>query len=760
MRLQFTQKIIELIPMYRIAYLFLTALCFGLSPIYAETVNHQTLIKSAKQSPQWLTHGRDYSETRFSPLAQINTSNVSTLGLDWSYEFDDNRALEATPLIADGVLYTSSSWSKVYAFNAKTGELLWKYDPEVKKAWLARACCGPINRGVALWEDKVFVGTLDGYLVAIDRTTGEEVWRTLTIDPTKDYTITGAPRVVKGKVIIGNGGAEYGVRGYVSAFDVNTGEQLWRFYTVPGNPATDNDATTQRAANTWTGEWWKLGGGGTVWDSMAFDPELNLLYIGVGNGSPWNQALRSPEGGDNLYLSSIVALNPDNGDYVWHYQTTPGESWDYTATQQMILSRIQWQGEGRDVIMQAPKNGFFFILDRKTGEFLSAEPYTDVLWSEGYDANGRPVEVDGARYLNKPFLQSPSAIGGHNWHSMSYNPSTGLVYIPVIKSVMEYKQPENFKADQHVQNIGVDLEAAPLISAEFMQLLKEKVTRGELLAWNPKTQTAAWRVQHKRTWNGGTLSTAGNLVFQGTADQQFMAFDAQTGETLWSFNTLLGIVAAPSTYEIEGEQYVAIMAKWGGGYPLAVGLEPMPGLNKGRLFVFKLGSTQAMPAADIGNLHMAKAPLKAERLSSESLSQAKSQYMQYCSGCHGLDVVSGGGVPDLRYKASQYPFGTFKLFVLDGILKDRGMVSFQHVLTEEDAKGIYAYILQEAERAYASDNDVGLVPKLRYWALDGLASYIVLAMDGSPLAALPGVLLIGLIVFGLVSFKRKKRIKN
>ena len=716
----------------------------------------QRLLNDSKEQRNWLSHGNNYAETRFSELSQINRDSVSGLGLDWSYAFNDNRALEATPIIVDGVLYTSSSWSKVFAFNAKTGELLWQHDPKVKKSWLARACCGPINRGVAVWEDKVFIGTLDGYLVALNRHTGEQLWRTLTIDNTKDYTITGAPRVVNGKVIIGNGGAEFGVRGYVSAFDVNSGEQLWRFYTVPGNPAETDDATTKMAAKTWTGEWWTLGSGGTVWDSMSYDPKLNLLYIGVGNGSPWNQKIRSPDGGDNLFLSSIVALNPDNGDYVWHYQTTPAESWDYTATQQMILADIQWQGEKRAVIMQAPKNGFYFILDRKTGEFLSAEPFTKVVWASHYNEQGRPVEIEGARYLTDTWLHQPSAIGGHNWHSMSYNPNTGLVYIPVIKSVMEYKQPTDYTVKPHTQNIGVDLTGASIISPLFMQFLTEKATRGELLAWNPETQTEAWRIKHKRTWNGGTLSTAGGLVFQGTADQQFMAFDANTGDTLWSFNTLLGIVAAPSTYEVDGEQYVAIMAKWGGGYPLAVGLEPLLGLEKGRLLVFKLGSKQVLPKLNTKKLVMNKAPQVATISDDVQLAQGEKHFMQFCAGCHGSNAVSGGEVPDLRYTTGQYGFDTFKLIVLDGVLAEKGMVSFKHVLNEQQAEGVYNYILTAANLAYKTQQTNPSINAIIFWFYDLLASYIVLAMDQSPLALLPLLFIIIFIALLIKLIRRKK----
>jgi alcohol dehydrogenase (cytochrome c)/quinohemoprotein ethanol dehydrogenase len=326
-------------------------------------------ITAADQEPgNWLSHGRSYDEQRFSPLKQINSDNAADLGLEWIYEFDTRRGLEATPIVVDGVMFTTGAWSQVFALDARSGELLWKYDPEVPGEWAVHACCDVVNRGVAIWEGSVFVGTLDGRLVSLDARTGKVNWTVLTIDKSKPYTITGAPRVVNGKVVIGNGGAEYGVRGYVSAYSAETGAMAWRFYTVPGNPAEGFESEVmEKAAETWTGEWWTMGGGGTVWDSMAFDPELNLLYIGVGNGSPWNQQLRSPGGGDNLFLSSIVALDADTGKYVWHYQTTPGETWDYTATQHMILTELEIDGRERKVLLQAPKNGFFYVLDRENG---------------------------------------------------------------------------------------------------------------------------------------------------------------------------------------------------------------------------------------------------------------------------------------------------------------------------------------------------------------------------------------------------------
>ena len=376
----------------------------------AAAITAQRILAADASPGEWLTHGRTYDEQRFSPLDQINAQNVAGLGLAWYVDLDYNRGIEATPLIADGVMYTTGSWSVVYAMNAATGELRWKYDPQVPREKTQHLCCDAVNRGVALWGDKVYVGTLDGYLVALNRDTGDVAWRVATIKPGEPYAITGAPRVVKGKVLIGNGGSEFGVRGYVTAYDAQTGEQAWRFYTVPGNPAEAFESPAmEMAAATWQGgDWWTAGGGGTVWDSMAYDPALDLLYIGVGNGAPYSRKVRSPDGGDNLFLSSIVALRPDTGEYVWHYQTTPGDAWDFTATQHMILADLQIDGTTRKVLMQAPKNGFFYVLDRVTGELLSAENFVEINWAEGIDkTTGRPILATDAFYEEGPRFTIP-----------------------------------------------------------------------------------------------------------------------------------------------------------------------------------------------------------------------------------------------------------------------------------------------------------------------------------------------------------------
>ncbi|TVQ44891.1 MAG: PQQ-dependent dehydrogenase, methanol/ethanol family [Gammaproteobacteria bacterium] len=651
----------------------------------------------ASADHEWPSHGRGYDEQRYSPLAQITSDNVSDLDLAWSWDTGTTRGLQATPIVVDGVMFTTSSWSVVQAHDARTGELLWRYDPEVPREWGALACCDVVNRGVAVWRGMVFVGALDGRLIALDARNGRVVWTVRTTPEDEPYTITGAPRVVRDKVVIGNGGAEYGVRGYVTAYDAWSGEQVWRFYTVPGNPDQPQEGEHLMAAlPTWSGEWWVAGGGGTVWDSMAYDPELGLLYVGIGNGSPWNQALRSPGGGDNLYLSSIVALDPDTGSLQWHYQTTPGDRWDFTATQHMILAELEIHGERIPVLMQAPKNGFFYVLDRRTGDLISAEPYVPVTWASHVDPDtGRPVETSVADYSESPQLTLPSPYGGHNWHPMSYSPDTGLVYIPALEIPFVFGPEAQFRYRPGRWNLGIDtsLLVPPGVLEE--ELAIRAMVKGHLSAWDPVAQREVWRVQHSESWNGGVLTTAGDLVFQGRADGVFAAYRASSGELLWEYPVHNGIIAPPVTYKIDGVQYVSVMAGWGGAFAVASGIPPAAGnvIRDGRLLTFKLGGQGELPApAPVSAEFPAPPPLE---INDEQIARGAEVFHAQCSVCHGVGAVSSGVLPDLRFMTAE-SHEKFHAVVLGGLYRDRGMVGFGDVLEPGDSEAVQAYIIYRA----------------------------------------------------------------
>jgi quinohemoprotein ethanol dehydrogenase len=674
-------------------------------------VNAERLNAAESEPGQWLSHGRTYGEQRFSPLAAINRDTVADLGLIWFADLDTRRGQEATPLVADGVLYVSTAWSKVKAYDAATGEALWSYDPEVPGEWAVNACCDVVNRGVALWEGKVFVGSLDGRLIALDAATGQELWDVNTVDRTKPYTITGAPRVVKGNVIIGNGGAEFGVRGYVSAYDADTGELVWRFHTVPGNPADGfENAAMEMAAATWSGEWWALGGGGTVWDSMAYDPELDLLYIGVGNGSPWNHGLRSDGVGDNLFLASIVALDPDDGSYVWHYQTSPGETWDHTATQQIVVADLTINGALRRVVMQAPKNGFFYVLDAQTGAFISASPFTQISWATHVDKEtGRPVETPQARFYRTgqafTSLQPPN--GAHTWHSMSFSPQTGLMYIPIHSQDFIFNHEPNFAASSMTTNLGIRRGATtadPGAQESAAQAAKESA-RGRLIAWDPVTQREAWGVDRDGPANGGALSTAGGLVFQGTGSGQFLALDADTGATLWSAQTQTGVVAAPISYEVEGKQYVAILVGRGGSWSMAGDEANSKGNdlpNISRLLVYALdGAAELPPVPPPPVRTLAPPPATA---SAETVAHGETVYGTYCGRCHGRAGAANYGIlPDLRYSAMLATSEAWAAVVLHGQLAPNGMAPFASVISADDADAVRAYVVAQAHAALAAE---------------------------------------------------------
>jgi quinohemoprotein ethanol dehydrogenase len=631
------------------------------------------------RNQDWLSYGRDYYEQRFSPLNQINDKNAAQLSLAWQMDTATDRGLEATPLVVDGVMYTTGSWSVTYAVDARTGQQLWKYDPEVHRKYDNLACCDVVNRGAAFYKGKIYVGVLDGRLVALDSKTGKPAWSAVTVDQAQPFTITGAPRIAKGKVIIGNGGAEYGVRGYVSAYDAETGKLAWRFYTVPGDPSKPQEnKALEKALPTWKGDaWWKVGGGGTVWDSIVYDPELNLLYVGTGNGSPWNRDIRSPGGGDNLYLCSILAINPDNGELVWHYQTTPADTWDYTSVQPMMLADLNWQGRQRKVIMQAPKNGFFYVLDRATGELLAADPYVDVNWATHVDLKtGRPVEVPGAAYRDKGTYIRPGPLGGHNWQAMSFSPTTGLVYIPAQDNGRYYEQPDGFTFTPGEYNLGVGVIGRNVERYDIP-------SRGRLLAWDPIARKPRWTAEYGNYWNGGTLVTAGNLVFQGTAAGDFIAYNAATGEKLWSAYAGTGIVAPPITYSVDGKQYVSVMAGWGGAFPKKF-------RSVGRLLTFAIGGS-ATPLTRIAPRRVTAIPSTA---SAADVSAGAKIFNTYCQRCHGGATV----LPDLRRSTPAVLSGLEK--ILDGSMVERGMPRFAEL--DKSAVGqLRAYLLDERRKLAA-----------------------------------------------------------
>jgi len=511
----------------------------------------------AANPAEWLGYGRDYAETHYSPLDQVSATNVASLRPAWTTDLGTPAGgIETTPLVSDGIMYVTGPWSTVVALDAATGAVKWRWDPQLPRQGGPRLCCGPVNRGVALYDGRLYVGLLDMRLVALDAATGAVAWETQTsIDLADAYSITGAPRVVKGKVIIGNGGAEHGVRGYISAYDAQTGKLAWRFFTVPGNPASGFEhPELEMAAKTWTGEWWRVGGGGTAWDGMAYDPDADLLYVGTGNGSPWARDIRSPGGGDNLFLSSILAIRPDTGRLVWHFQQAPGEQWDYTATQPMILANLQIGGRERKVLMQAPKNGYFYVIDRLTGEFISGEPFAPVTWARGLDPKtGRPIEAPGVRYGVDPVTLAPGPPGAHNWHPMSFHPGAGLVYFPVRLNSYEYARDPNFTYTKGGANLGlgrgrfgIPAEAAGRPTQFFV-------------AWDPVAQRSHWQVEITDAGGSGTLATAGNLVFFSAVGGELGAYEARTGAKLWRGDTAPG-AATPITYLLRGRQYVAIAA--------------------------------------------------------------------------------------------------------------------------------------------------------------------------------------------------------
>lgn len=658
-------------------------------------------------SAEWPLHGLTTQAQRFSPLTSIGKNNIGQLGLAWWVDLDTNAGQEATPIMRDGVLYIASAYNVVRAVDARSGKTLWTFDPDTKEA-AARSCCGPVSRGVAVEGGRVYMGALDGRLIALDAKTGKPVWQVQTLDLSSpmavNYTITGAPRIVKGKVIIGNGGAEFGARGYVSAYDMTTGKLVWRFYTVPGKPgsrdgAASDEALAKIAAPTWFGQWWRWGGGGTVWDAIEYDPELDLLYIGVGNGSPTNHGIRSEGKGDNLFLSSIIALKPDTGHYVWHYQETPGEAWDYTATQPIILADLTIDGAKRKVLMQAPKNGFFYVLDRATGELLAADPIARTSWASRIDLQtGRPVENPDARYYrsDKTVVVMPSSGGAHNWQPMAFSPETGLVYIPVQDMGIPFRREADIARKAGVYNTGSQMVGGAAMNAADLKNAMTQM-KGYLIAWDPVGRKVAWRREMAATFNGGILATAGGLVFQGNGERKLVAYDAKDGKPLWSFDAQTSIVAPPIAYAIDGVQYIAVMAGWGGAWPMLGGQfaeQPVNGVGTNRLLIFRLGGSARLPAPEAIPAMPLDPP--ADTAPAALIAKGDGLYGQYCLRCHGIGAVSASMVPDLRHSAMIADGDSLDQILIGGVLAPLGMPSFKGVLTSADTAAIRAYLIHRA----------------------------------------------------------------
>jgi quinohemoprotein ethanol dehydrogenase len=648
-------------------------------------------------SAEWLSYGRTYSEQRHSPLRQIDESSVARLGLAWSVDMGTLRGLEATPLVHDGVLYTTSAWSVVYAIDARTGTVLWRHDPAVPKEHAKFVCCDVVNRGVALYRDKVYVGTLDGRLVALDRKTGTPVWSVQTTPKDGPYAITGAPRIAAGKVVIGNAGSEFAVRGFLSAYDAESGALAWRTYLVPGDPSKPFESEAmRRAAATWSGQWYKAGGGASPWDPIVFDPALDLIYIGTANAAPWYPELRGDTAGDNLYASSIVAIRASTGEIAWHYQTTPGDSWDYDATQPITLADLVIDGKPRKVLMQPNKNAFLYVIDRETGKLISATPYAAMTWATGIDSAGRPIVNPAARPSTAGAIVSPADYGGHNWNPTSFSPTTGFMYFSVTDggTRIHVVNPK-FELNTNDLTIGFDPRYAGPLTAKLAAVPPPK---GRLVAWNPVTKREAWRVEHPVLRSGGTLSTAGNLVFQGRADGVLAAYRATDGKMLWQYDAQVGIAAAPMTYAIDGVQYVAVMVA-----PPMLFLDPKLKTGPGRLLVFALDRKAALPArAPVADKPIPPPAFEVKATAAE-IADGSALYMQYCNRCHSPDrnAVKSGAIPDLR-RANAATHATFEQVVRGGARRTLGMPSFAQDLSSDQVRLIQAWVLDQARHASAA----------------------------------------------------------
>jgi len=652
---------------------------------------------------EWGSHGRDAAEQRFSPLSQVDANNVSQLGLAWYADFIEGGGYQSTPLVIDGRMYVTTPWSKVYAFDAKTGKQLWKFDPEVPREIAGVSlCCNISNRGVAYWNGKIIWAALDGRLLAVNAKTGKKAWEVRVTDPDMAYSITGAPRVGNGIVYIGEGGGEFYTRGFLAAHDAETGKELWRFWTVPGDPAKGpdhavSDDVMPMAAKTWSGEWWKTGGGGTIWDGIVYDPETNSVVFGTGNGIPWPANLRSPGGGDNLFIASIVALDAKTGKYKWHYQTTPREGFDFDSTSPLTVADIVVGGQKKHVVMQAPKNGVMYVIEVGTGKVVSADPFVPTInWATGFDEknNWAPIMNPDADYAKtgKGFYVVPSR--AHAWSSQSYNPNTGLIYVPTSYGV------GSFVAEKGATILGNQLVDVSLQKQPDASLTRPVIqgAGAYLLAWDPVKRKAAW-TQRQGSASAGTLTTAGNLVFQGTGGQKLSAFRADTGELIWSTPTQGNVVPGPVSYSIDGVQYIAAISSASTGYAAATGTN--------RLLVYKLGGKVSLPPAPPPVAQVLDPP---ENFGDDAQrAHGQDVYERSCTGCH-----EGGrmftGYPDLNYTVALKSAPLFKSIVYDGARRELGMMPFNKSLSVEDVEAVRSYLTYRANELKRNPPGRGIGP--------------------------------------------------
>jgi PQQ-dependent dehydrogenase (methanol/ethanol family) len=663
----------------------------------AANVTSERLSNAASEPSQWMTVGGTYEERHYSPLNEVNRDTVSRLGLSWFADYDTNLSQQGTPLYIDGVIYVSTAWSKVYAYDARTGAQLWQYDPQTPKEIAIKVCCGIVNRGIAAYEGKIYLGTLDGYLVAINAKTGQEEWRKLTVDADKQYTVTSAPRVIKGQVVIGNSGSEFGVRGYLGAYNATTGEDIWRVYTVPGNPELGfENPQMEMAAKTWSGNWWELGGGGTVWDAIVYDEINNIVVFGTGNGTPWDQRVRDPNGGDNLFVASLLAVDADSGEYAWHYQTTPGDTWDYDAMSPIMLLDLPFNGEQTRVVVQPNKNGMMYVLEAATGKLLKADAFTEVNWNTGVDmVTGRPIEVPEARYSRDEIYNlAPGVQGGHGWHANAFNPETGLVYIATQRAYFVMRTAENFVPNPQGTNLGIDMGASFVYMRDNPDAPREFV--GYVTAWDPVAGKAVWKSEEHDGPTGGVLSTGGGLVFSGGGNNtnEFRAYDTVSGQKLWSFDTQTGMVAAPITFELDGKQYVAA----------SVGINSAGNYyapNYSRLLVFAIDGAAVLPTpVSFTAPQLNPPPLTA---SAEEVAAGQQHYNANCAICHGNGgAARGANFPNLLVSPMLNAQEAFDSIVLQGVRQERGMVSFADRLQPADTSAIRAYLISRAQEQLAA----------------------------------------------------------